>query len=136
MKKGQCLCAAVRFTADEVESDAGACHCRMCQRWSGAIFITATARGVRFDGEEHIGTYRASKWAERGFCSKCGSHLFYRFVDRDEYEICVGVFDDQSDFILSAEIFVDRKPEGFALAGEHQRLTEAETLEKFPIFGG
>lgn len=131
---GQCLCGAVTFAADDVDTDFGACHCRMCQRWSGGIFLTATARGLKFDNERNIRTYRSSDWAERGFCKKCGSLLFYRLLDSDEYEICIGCFDDQSDLKLASEIFVDRKPEGFALAGDHPRLTEAETLEKFKEF--
>ena len=135
MRSGQCLCGSVRMTAETVEAEIGACHCQMCQRWSGGIFLTATARGVKFEGMENISRYRSSKWAERGFCRKCGSLLFYRLLDTDEYEICVGIFDDQSDFALSGEIFIDRKPGAYALSGDHPRLTEAQTLEKYKVFG-
>lgn len=135
MKSGKCLCGAITFTADQVEPEIDACHCRMCQRVSGGIFITTTARGLSFAGEEHISKYRSSDWAERAFCEKCGTHLYYRFLDTNEYEMCVGVFDDQSDFVLASEIFIDRKPDAYALAGDHPRLTEAETLEKYKIFG-
>jgi hypothetical protein len=106
----------------------------MCQRLSGGIFLTVTARGIEFEGEEHISIYRSSAWAERGFCNKCGSHLFYRLLNSDEYEMCIGTFDDQADFVLATEIFVDRKPAGYALAGDHPRLTEVETLEKYTSF--
>ncbi len=135
MKSGKCLCGAVSFTAEEVNPEIVACHCRMCQRVSGGIFITTETKGLAFDGEQHISKYRSSEWAERGFCKRCGTHLFYRLLDRDTYEMCVGVFDDPSDFALASEIFVDRKPDAYALAGEHPRLTEAETLKKYPIFG-
>lgn len=133
MKSGQCLCGAVTFTAEQVEPEIGACHCRMCQRWSGGIFIAATARGLKFEGEENITKYRSSDWAERGYCGKCGTDLFYRALESDEYEVCIGTFDDQSDFVLTGEIFVDRKPDAYALAGDHPRLTQAETLEKYKI---
>jgi len=133
-RPGQCLCGAVTFAADEVDTEIGACHCNMCQRWSGGIFIAATSRGVTFEGEKNISTYRSSDWAERGFCNKCGTLLFYRLLDSDEYELCPGVFDDQSDFVLTGEIFIDRKPDGYALAGEHPRLTEVETLERYKEF--
>lgn len=131
LRRGQCQCGAVTFTAEEVNTEFGACHCRMCQRWSGGIFLATTARGTDFDGEEHISRYRSSDWAERGFCSKCGTHLFYHVVKSGEYVMCVGTFDDQSEFTLAMEIFVDRKPAGYSLAGDHPRLTEAETLEKY-----
>ena len=29
--------------------------------------------------EEHIATYQSSDWAERAFCSMCGSNLWYKF---------------------------------------------------------
>lgn len=135
MKNGQCLCGAVKFTADEVKPEISACHCRMCQRVSGGIFITTAARGVIFEGQEHISIYRSSNWAERAFCKQCGTHLYYRILETDEYDMCVGIFDDQSGFVLTSEIFIDRKPDAYSLAGEHPRLTEAETLEKYPVFG-
>jgi hypothetical protein len=134
-KSGRCQCAAVTFIAEKVPPEISVCHCRMCQRMSGGIFVTTPARGVKFDGEENVAVYRSSAWAERGFCSKCGTQLFYRILDSDEYDMCVGTFDDQSEFVLSLEIFIDRKPDAYALAGEHTRLTEAETLEKYPMFG-
>lgn len=133
-RTGKCLCGAVTFAADEVDTDVGACHCTMCQRWSGGILIAVTSRGVSFEGAEHIRSYRSSDWAERAFCGRCGTLLYYRLLNSDEYELCMGVFDDQSDFVLTGEIFVDRKPDGYALSGEHTRLTEAETLERYKEF--
>jgi hypothetical protein len=40
----------------------------------------------------------------------------------------VGTFDDPSSFVLTREIFIDKKPEDYALAGDHPRLTEREIL--------
>ena len=131
-RQGGCLCGAVRFEADEVDTQsAGACHCKMCQRWSGGIFISATVGKVGFDGEDALTRCQTSAWAERGFCSKCGSHLFYKVLDADSYEFCIGAFDSVEDFVLTTEIFMDRKPEGYALAGDHPRLTEQEAFEKY-----
>ena len=45
--------------------------------------------------------------------------------------MAVGAFDDVAAFRLASEIFIDEKPEGYAFAGEHPRLTAAETLAKF-----
>ncbi|WP_282100132.1 GFA family protein [Thauera aromatica] len=32
--------------------------------------------------------------ADRGFCRKCGSHLFYRLKKGPHYVLAVGLFDD------------------------------------------
>ena len=45
--------------------------------------------------------------------------------------MCLGTFDDQSEFRMATEIFVDRKPDSYEFAGDHERLTEAETLARY-----
>jgi hypothetical protein len=134
IRSGQCMCGAVRFEAEEVKVGFSVCHCVMCQRWSGGPFLTTSAGKVRFDGEEHVTVYQSSKWAERGFCNICGSNLFYRISKLDSYEMCIGVFDDKDGLLMTSEIFIDRKPGGYAFTGDHPRLTEKETLEKYSEF--
>ena len=72
----------------------------------------------------------SSAWAERGFCKACGTTLFYYLKPTQAYTISVGAFDDQTSFQLVREIFIDRKPPGYAFAGDHERWTEAETFER------
>ncbi|MGB0555254.1 MAG: hypothetical protein ACPGQV_22255 [Alphaproteobacteria bacterium] len=47
----------------------------------------------------------------------------------------VGVFDDQSFFRITGEVFIDRKPPGYDFDGDHPRLIEAETMEMFEESG-
>jgi hypothetical protein len=130
-RSGQCLCGAVQFEAEDIEAEFSACHCIMCQRWSSGPFFSTTAGKVSFTGEEHLTRYQSSAWAERGFCNICGSNLFFRVLKLPQHEMCVGAFNDTDGLVMTGEIFVDRKPDGYALAGDHPRLTEKETLEKF-----
>ena len=132
---GHCLCGAVSFTATEVEAEHHACHCEMCRRWAGSPLLATSAAGVAFAGDENIGIYDSSEWAERGFCKICGSNLFYRLKATGGYHMPVGVFDDQSAFQIKGEIFIDRKPPGYDFAGDHPRLTEAETMAMFEESG-
>ena len=133
-RTGRCLCGAVNFTAEEVATDFGVCHCVMCQRWAGGPFFSTSTGKVTFTGEEHITRYQSSAWAERGFCNICGSNLYYRLPKQGNHEMCVGTFDDKDGLVMSSEIFVDLKAAGFAFAGDHPRLTEKETLEKYAEF--
>ena len=128
---GQCLCGAVRFRAETVETHHHACHCGMCRRWSSAPFFAAAAQNVRFDGAGNITRYDTSEWADRGFCKKCGTNLFYHFKQGDQYMLSVGAFDDPSQFTLVGEIYIDAKPEGYGFAGDLPKMTEAEVIEKF-----
>ncbi len=125
---GKCLCGAVRFAADAVDAEHHACHCSMCRGWTGGPMMAATVSGVSFQGEENLGRYKSSDWAERGFCKQCGTSLFYHLKDPEMYMIATGVFDDSEQFRMVGEIYVDEKPTGYAFAGDHPRLTGDEFL--------
>lgn len=129
---GRCLCGAVSFSAEIEKTEHGACHCGMCRRWCGGppLFNTP-AKSVTFEGEDHITRYPSSSWAERGFCKQCGTLLFYFYKPMQGYSMAVGALDDAAAFRLTSEIFIDNKPDGYALAGDHPRWTEAETRAKF-----
>ena len=126
---GRCLCGAVTYTAQDAEKKYKACHCGMCRRWSGGPAFAVHAGGVEFRGEENIRRYDSSSWAERAFCVRCGTNLFYRMKPSGTPILWLGTFDDQSGFELVGEIYIDAKPEGYSLAGDHSRFTEAELLK-------
>ena len=86
---------------------------------------------VVFEGEENITVYNSSDWAERGFCKKCGSHLFYRLKEINQHQMPVGLFDNQAGFIFDLQVFVDRKPSFYSFANKTNEMTEAEVIEKF-----
>jgi hypothetical protein len=134
MRTGKCLCGAVTFTAN-IQPKISACHCGMCRKWTGGVFLTTFAKDVRFTGEDAIKTYTSSDWAERGFCSHCGSSLFYRITAKGPSQgvtvIAVGALDDANGLPLEEELCIDRKPDGYAFAGEHKLLTEAEMFALF-----
>lgn len=128
MATGKCLCGAVTFDADVDELHVHACHCDMCRAWAGGPLLATSTAAVRFSGEDHIVRYDSSEWGARGFCGTCGSNLFYHLKPADQYMLSLGAFDDQSGFELAGEIYVDRKPPGYAFAGEHPRQTGEEFL--------
>lgn len=132
----RCLCGKVRYTVSTGDTDKieiGACHCEMCRRWSGGPgFATHPGPAPEIEGEEHIKWYRSSDWAERGFCAECGSNLFYRLSgDEPQYALFSGAFEDQSKVVLSAEIFIDEKPDFYNFAGDIPSMTGAEVFAMF-----
>ena len=130
-RTGGCLCGAVRFTASDVETNHHACHCGMCRKWSGGPMLAAMTGAIRFETSDALARYESSTWAERGFCRRCGSSLFYFLKPTGQYSVAVGAFDDPTDFRLAEEIYVDHQPPGYAFAGARPRLTEAEVLARF-----
>ena len=130
--KGQCLCGAVKFTAKNINNSVGACHCGMCRRWGGGpLMAVSCGTEVTFEGEENITVYNSSDWAERGFCKKCGSHLFYRLKEINEHQMPAGLFDNQENFHFDLQVFIDRKPSFYGFANKTNEMTEAEVIEKY-----
>ena len=77
---GGCLCGTVRYEAEVYLRSGYYCHCRTCQRTSGApaeIAVPVKPGTLRFTAAQPK-FYRSSAFAERGFCPQCGARLIYR----------------------------------------------------------
>lgn len=130
--KGSCLCGKVSFSAKAASAHTGACHCGMCVKWGGgALLAVDCGTDVHFEGEEHIKRFNSSDWAERGFCTQCGTHLFYHLKGAGQYMVPAGLFDDQSNFQMDHQIFIDKKPAHYSFANETHNMTEAEVFAKY-----
>ena len=81
MITGTCLCGAVRLEIDEpLEKAPEACHCSRCRKQTGNFFVGVNVRrsAMRVTGEDRISWYQSSEKVQRGFCSTCGSALFWK----------------------------------------------------------
>ncbi len=129
---GSCLCGATLITAKNISKNVGACHCSMCRKWSGGpLMAVDCGTDVLFEGEENISVFNSSEWAERGFCNKCGSHLFYRLKESNQYVMPVGLFDNNEMFVFDSQIFIDEKPSFYCFANETNEMTGAEVFAKY-----
>ncbi len=130
---GHCLCGAVTIRVSGAHDPRpGACHCRMCQRWSGGLFLcfNADAVGVMVDGP--VTRFASSDFAERAFCSVCGSHLWMRNTSPvlGAYELMPGLFDAVLTQPLRSEVYADCAMTSVQLGGDHRRATQAEYEKK------
>ena len=136
---GQCLCGAVTV---QIEGDhdprSGACHCRMCQLWSGGLFLCFSAKAEAVTVEGEVARYASSGFAERAFCPRCGSHLWMRDTTPADaaYDLMPGLFDAAADWPLQSEIYVDRAMASVNLSGNHNRATRAEWEAKHRFVEG
>ena len=82
---GSCLCGAVTFLARFPTNWIAHCHCTICQRAHGAAFVTwaSVPEGqlTITDPQSALHWYASSSKGRRGFCTKCGSSLFFRSPD-------------------------------------------------------
>ena len=132
--EGKCLCGGVTVRAAPKRRHVEACHCAMCRKWGGGAYLgVQCGRDVEFEGEEHIVRYRSSEWAERGFCGRCGSNLFFHYLPKGTYGLLAGLFPDDALEPLAEEIFIDEKPGDYAVAGDAEKMTGPEVMAKFGV---
>ena len=131
-QQGSCLCGAVRISAKAVSNNVGACHCSMCRKWSSGPFMAVDCgTEITFEGEDNIGVYDSSDWAQRGFCKQCGGALFYRLKQTQQYIMPVDLFDMQDRLVFDHQIFIDEKPDYYDFANKTKNMTGAEVFALF-----
>ena len=78
-----CLCGKTKFQAALKNHDVHACHCSMCRQQSSGVLMSIDVEpsSLKFDNQEYLKLFKSSDWGERGFCSECGTSLFWRTQD-------------------------------------------------------
>lgn len=122
---GGCLCGGVRYSLTAGPSEVGYCHCRMCQRFSGApVMAFATVALDDFvvtQGEP--ARRRSSAFGERWFCRDCGSPLAMR-VDHQP---------DTIDFTVASLDAPQVTPPAFHI-WESRRISWFEVRDHLPRY--
>ncbi len=131
--EGGCLCGALRYSSSVDPIDAGYCHCRMCQKVSGATVLPwASFSSGNFSytqGQAKI--YKSSDWGQREFCEACGSQIAFRgTVSDDAVEINVGTLDDPEIITPEYHVWCDSQVSWFDTTDElprHPKSSEAQS---------
>jgi hypothetical protein len=71
---------------------------------------------VAIHGDASLTWYRSSEKVRRGFCSVCGSSLFWDPIEKDWIGIAMGAFDQPTDTKLRIHIYVAEKGDYYDLA--------------------
>lgn len=118
MPSGSCLCGAVRIEVAGPLSAADACHCRQCRKQSGHYFASANVPrpALSIEGEDKVGWYFSSAKVRRGFCTVCGSVLFWDPVERDWTSVAMGAFEAPTGTRLEMHIHVADKGDYYDIA--------------------
>jgi hypothetical protein len=92
---GGCQCGAVRFAVAAAPARVSICHCRMCQKASGAPFASlADIEQADFAWTRgKPAAFQSSSIAMRDFCADCGTPLSFRRIGGPKIEIMTGAFD-------------------------------------------
>mgnify|MGYP003626166758 CR=1 FL=1 len=119
MISGSCLCGGVTYTLTGQLRNSVACHCVQCRKTSGH-YVSATQVGpdqLEITRDATLTWFRSSALAERGFCSTCGSSLFWRH-DNDNGAVSVmsGTVDGATGIRTEKHIFVADKGDYYEIS--------------------
>ncbi len=135
-RTGQCMCGKITFAA-EVGETFNICYCKMCQRWASGAFMGVPTTGFNVTaGHEFLKVVHTSDWADRAFCTECGSNIYYHARDFAEPTVTLGNLDDASGLTPVRQYYIDKKPENFTIAEDTVKMTEAECIAFFTGDGG
>ncbi len=115
---GSCLCGAVKFGINGTLRKVVYCHCGQCRKTSGH-FVAATACDTdRLEISEDAGLswYESSDIATRGFCSRCGSSLFWKPAHGKYVAVMAGTLDPPTGFVSREHIHVADASDYFELS--------------------
>lgn len=138
MYQGACACGKVTYVIQQALKSVSVCHCTTCQAWSGGIALYFEAQGdnVKVEGKDNLSIWTSSEYCERAFCNVCGSSMYSRVTVAGPMEnvhhFAAGTLKnwDGIDHI-ETEIFIDRKPDVYALQCESKKMTSTEFLALF-----
>jgi hypothetical protein len=112
---GSCLCGGIRYRAALPVFHASHCYCTMCQKQHGAgagsYANVASAGFVIAQGEDLITEYHSSDDGRRGFCSVCGSNIYWRSTESpDRIAVTLGTLEPEYTGPVGRELYTDTKP--------------------------
>ena len=108
--EGGCLCGAVRYRMRGRPDWSAHCHCRSCQRGTGAAFTTWV--GLKAENFEVVSGAMAicetSPGVERGFCGRCGTSLTYVAKERwpGQVSVLAPTLDEPAIAAPTAHVYV------------------------------
>lgn len=108
---GGCHCGQVRFEARGPALNVSACHCRDCQRTTGAPFLVRAV--YPRDAVTRIGetlAYASSDRLRRHSCTRCGGLVMAEPVDRPQFvAVLAACLDDPAALAPQAHLWVSHK---------------------------
>lgn len=130
MLTGHCLCGAVQYELHGKPGSLTVCHCGMCRRWHGALgaYANGKAGDYRIRGAEHIRWFQSSDDAERGFCGRCGSKLFWREKGgQGSMDVTAGTLGRPTGLSTTAHIWVAHKGDYYRIEDGAPQFIESST---------
>jgi len=129
MHTGSCLCGAIAFEIEGELPPVEGCHCTQCRKWTGHFFanIEVARSALNIQDPERVSWFQSSEKVRRGFCSACGTSLFFDPLDQKKHDwigIAMGALDLPTGTQMALHIFVAEK-------GDYYEITDGLPMNEY-----
>ena len=116
--RGACECGAVAYEARADRCDVTICHCGQCLRTSGHAWATVSVPLDTFTltKGEGLKWFASSDYARRGFCTGCGSSLFFEPFGKGRVAIGAGTLTQPTGLTTGKHVFTADKGDYYDIA--------------------
>ena len=133
---GGCFCGAVRYQTEAEPMMMASCHCRDCQRSTGAAYfpaIAVPAAALLITGvpATYATTAESGSTVTRAFCARCGTTLWaWSSSTPDGRNLSAATLDDPSCFAPMMHIFTDSAQPWDCLPPDVPRFERAPSMSR------
>mgnify|MGYP005684500241 FL=1 len=124
--KGSCECQGVMFELTGELRDVVFCHCSQCRKTSGHYWAaTQVSKGnLNLIKATSLSWYDSSDNARRGFCSLCGSSMFYERKGIDKISVSAGSLEIPTSLDRMRHIYVASKGDYYDISDDLPQFEE------------
>ncbi|WP_022663973.1 GFA family protein [Desulfospira joergensenii] len=119
--RGRCLCGQVEFEIQGDLRDVVNCHCSKCRKFHGnyGAYTSVKFENLKFIKQTGLKWFKSTTDetdnVRRGFCSECGSSLFWHPEDQPNIAIAAGSLDSPTDLKTIGHIWCSQIGDFYAI---------------------
>jgi len=119
--KGRCLCGQVQFEIYGKLRDIVNCHCSKCRKFHGnyGAYTSVKVENLKMTAQKSLKWYESptdeTANVHRGFCSKCGSSLFWHPKDQPNIAIAAGSLDSPTNLKTIGHIWCSQRSDFYKI---------------------
>src|SRR5210317_1257019 len=121
--KGSCLCKNITFEIFNECRYSVLCHCTMCQKANAEFsnYTKVKKEKIKFLKKKNLKWFHSSQNFKRGFCSNCGSSLFFQSrTSNNEMAISTGSLNN--NIPVKGHIFYKEKKSNLSFPRIHKKF--------------
>jgi hypothetical protein len=128
--KGGCLCGNVQFEIHGKPRDIVNCHCSKCRKFHGnyGAYTNVKVENLKITEQKSLKWYKSSTDetpnVHRGFCTECGSSLFWHPKDQPNIAIAAGSLDSPTNLKTIGHVWCSQISDYYKIEDDLPRFDE------------